>query len=82
MAYTILATNAVSVSELKKNPMAAIAHAEGFPLAVLNRNEPAFYCVPPDIWENILDKLDDLELAKIAKKREKSARVRVNINDL
>ncbi len=45
MAHQILAATAVSVSELKKNPMVAVAAGEGFPVAILNRNEPVFYCV-------------------------------------
>jgi antitoxin StbD len=46
MPHTILAETTASVSELKKNPMGTVAAGEGFPVAILNRNEPAFYCVP------------------------------------
>jgi len=44
MAHVILAETTASVSELKKNPMATVAAGEGFPVAILNRNEPSFYC--------------------------------------
>ena len=66
MASVILAETSASVSELKKNPMATVAAGEGFPVAILNRNEPAFYCVPAKSWEALMDKLEDIELNAIA----------------
>lgn len=42
MAHKIHATTTVSVSELKKNLMGAVAAGEGLPVAILNRNEPVF----------------------------------------
>lgn len=61
MAHVILAETTASVSELKKNPMGTVAAGEGFPVAILNRNEPAFYCVPARAWEALLGRLEDLE---------------------
>lgn len=78
----ILAPAGISISELKKNPSAAIAAAEGFPLAILNRNTPAAYLVPADAWEAILDRLDDIELARIVKEREGQPEIEVSIDDL
>ncbi len=43
MASLILAEMTASVSELKRNPMGTVAAGEGSPVAILNRNEPAFY---------------------------------------
>jgi antitoxin StbD len=42
MVQTVLADVTTSISELKKNPMAVVEQGEGFPVAVLNRNQPAF----------------------------------------
>jgi antitoxin StbD len=70
MATQIHATTVASISELKKNPMGTVATGEGFPVAILNRNEPAFYCVPADAYEALLDRLEDLELNAIADARE------------
>jgi antitoxin StbD len=36
--------------------------AHGEPIAVLNRNEPAFYCVPAETYEFMMDHMEDLEL--------------------
>ena len=53
-----------SISELKKNPMATVNAGEGFPVALLNRNKPAFYCVPADVYEAMLEHLTDHELIR------------------
>lgn len=78
----ILADNSTSISELKKNPMAVVDQADGFPVAVLNRNQPAFYCVPADAYEAMMDKLEDIELAALVKERESQPEIEVSIDDL
>lgn len=82
MPHTILANTAASVSELKKNPMATVAAGEGFPVAILNRNEPAFYCVPAKVWEEVLERLEDVELNAIADARVDQPVVKVRLDDL
>ncbi|MCA3277273.1 MAG: type II toxin-antitoxin system Phd/YefM family antitoxin [Roseomonas sp.] len=82
MAHQILAAITASVSELKKNPMGTVAAGEGFPVAILNRNEPAFYCVPAKAYEAMLDRLEDLELNAIADAREGQAVHKVSLDDL
>lgn len=82
MAASILAETTGSISELKKNPMALVASGDGFPVAILNRNKPAFYCIPADAWEIIVDKLEDIELVKIAKEREGEERIRVLLDEI
>ncbi|MBN8765503.1 MAG: type II toxin-antitoxin system prevent-host-death family antitoxin [Thiobacillus sp.] len=79
----LLYTNAsVSISELKKNPTAVIDEADGFPVAVLNHNRPAAYLVPAAAFEAMMEKLDDIELAKLVKEREHEPTVKVDPNDL
>jgi antitoxin StbD len=80
MANVILAETAASVSELKRNPMATVAAGEGFPVAILNRNEPTFYCVPAKAYEALLDKLEDMELNTIADARLKDGKKLVHVN--
>lgn len=82
MAHTILAATSASVSELKKNPMGTVAAGEGFPVAILNRNEPAFYCVPAKAYEAMLERLEDLELNALADAREGQTVHRVRLDDL
>lgn len=69
MPSIILSETSASVSELKKNPMATVSAGDGFPVAILNRNQPAFYCVPAELYEKMLDALDDQEMVKLVAER-------------
>ncbi len=73
MASTILTDTSASVSELKKNPMATVSAGDGYPVAILNRNQPAFYCVPAELYERMLDVMDDQELIKLVTERREQA---------
>lgn len=66
MAHRMLTEIAVSISEHKKNPMATVAAGEGMAVAVLNRNEPASYCVPAKAYEELMDLVDDLEPVRVS----------------
>jgi antitoxin StbD len=78
----LLAATGISISELKKNPSAAIAAAEGFPVAVLNHNKPAAYLVPAKAWEELMDRLEDIELAEIVRARANEKSIPVSLDDL
>ena len=82
MTNIILAETSASVSELKKNPMGTVAAGGGFPVAILNRNEPAFYCIPAKAYEALIEKLEDMELNAIADARENQSEIKVNLADL
>ncbi|MGB4061622.1 MAG: type II toxin-antitoxin system prevent-host-death family antitoxin [Burkholderiaceae bacterium] len=82
MSNLILANMTASVSELKRDPMGTVAAGEGFPVAILNRNAPAFYCVPARAYESLLEKLEDLELNAIANARQGQAIVKVTLDEL
>ncbi|EFI8216981.1 type II toxin-antitoxin system Phd/YefM family antitoxin [Escherichia coli] len=69
MPNIILSDTSASVSELKKNPMATVSAGDGYPVAILNRNQPAFYCIPAELYERMLDALDDQELVKLVTER-------------
>jgi antitoxin StbD len=82
MASLILAEMTASVSELKRNPMGTVAAGEGAPVAILNRNEPAFYCVPAKAYEAMMDRLEDIELNAIADARRDEPVIKVTLDDL
>lgn len=82
MAHTLFAETTASISELKRNPMGTVAAGEGFPVAILNRNEPAFYCIPAKAYEALLNRLEDLELNAIADARQGQAEIEVSLDDL
>ena len=82
MAHHIHAATTASISELKKNPMGTVAAGEGFPVVILNHNEPAFYCVPAKAYEAMLERLEDLELNALADARAGQAVHKVTLDDL
>ena len=82
MSNLVLAEMTASVSELKKNPMGTVAAGDGFAVAILNRNEPAFYCVPARAYEALMDKIEDLELNALADARANEKVIKVVLNDL
>lgn len=82
MIEHLLADTGVSISDLKKNPSAVIEAAGGFPVAILNRNSPAAYLVPAKAWEELMDRLEDIELAELARARAGEARIKVRLEDL
>lgn len=82
MSYEIYSNIAATISELKKNPMATITNASGEPLVILSHNKPVCYCIPPALYEAMLDIIDDMELINIVKEREGEESLEVSIHDL
>ncbi|MGR4974600.1 type II toxin-antitoxin system Phd/YefM family antitoxin [Pseudomonas sp. LARHCG127] len=80
----ILADVAVSVSELKKNPSAVLSGANGLPVAVLNHNRVMGYMVPANVYEAMVERLDELELVHLVKARldANETPVQVSLDDL
>lgn len=79
---SVLADVAVSVSELKKNPSAVLSGAHGCPVAVLNHNRVMGYMVPADVFEAMIERLDDLDLAELVRARRHETPVPVELDDL
>lgn len=48
------------------------------PITILNRNEPAFYCVPAAAYEALMELIGDAELKESANE----PAVRVTLDDL
>lgn len=71
-----------SIPEFKKDPLAVVNKGHGLPVAVLNRNRPAFYCVPAEIYEEMLERLDDQELSRIVQESRAEQSIRVEMNNI
>ncbi|WPL14134.1 type II toxin-antitoxin system Phd/YefM family antitoxin [Thiorhodovibrio litoralis] len=82
MSHLVLSRVAASISELKRNPMEILAAGEVEPVAILNRNKPAFYCVPADVFEALLEKLEDLELNATADARASQKEIVISLDEL
>ena len=81
MTSLVLTEVTASVSELKKNPMGTVSAGGGAPVAILNRNETAFYCVPAGWYEALMDRLD-VELNAIAEARKNEQPIKVSLDEL
>jgi antitoxin StbD len=82
MTHAIFAEMTASITDLKKNPMGTVAAGEGAAVAILNRNEPAFYCVPAAAYQELIEIAEDMELNAIADTRAGEVGIPVDIDDL
>lgn len=71
-----------SISEFKKNPMEVVNNGFGEAVVILNRNKPAFYCVPPKLYEKLLESMNDLHLLEQANLAKNEPSVEVTIDEL
>lgn len=72
----------VTLSELKANPIAAVESGKGFPVAVLIREKPEFYCVPADLFEAMIERIEEQELVPLIESRQSEQSIPVNLEDL
>ncbi|MCB4793608.1 type II toxin-antitoxin system Phd/YefM family antitoxin [Pseudomonas sp. NP21570] len=79
---SVLADVAVGISELKKNPSAVMVRAGGMPVALLNDNRAIAYLVPAELYEQMIERLDDLDLVDTAKARSTEKPIPVIFDDL
>ncbi|TBV00132.1 antitoxin [Stutzerimonas kirkiae] len=65
----VLANVMVSIPELKKGSSAVMAEAGGMPVAILNHSRVMGYLVPAKLYEQVMERLEDLELIEVIKAR-------------
>jgi len=82
MPHSLHAGTTASITDLKKNPMGTVAAGDGAAVAILNRNQPAFYCVPAAEYAEMMDRLEDAELNTLADARANGPFVAVELGDL
>jgi antitoxin StbD len=66
---TVYADRWVSMTDFKQNPARVLRDAGTHPVVVLNHNKPAFYMLEPKLFEAMLEKLADLDLAELVASR-------------
>lgn len=82
MFRVTLASTSMSITELKKDPMSVLSKGEGRTVAILKRNQPVFYAVPAELYEQIIEQFDNVELNAIAYSRLNDNGMRVSLRDL
>jgi len=75
---------AISITELKKDPMGVLKKAKGKSTPIMNRKALVAYLVPAKAYTKMLDMLEDYELAKLVKQRlkQRDQAISVSIEDL
>ncbi|MTI11886.1 type II toxin-antitoxin system Phd/YefM family antitoxin [Sansalvadorimonas verongulae] len=59
----------VTLSELQKNPALVVSKAEKCPVALVENGRIEAYLISADVYEWIVDSLDDQALVNLAKQR-------------
>ena len=80
----IFATQTASISELKTNPSALIKQSDGESIAILNHNKPVAYLVSTDMYERMMEVMDDMALSQTVSARMNDGKVpiKVTLDDL
>jgi antitoxin StbD len=80
----IFATQTASISELKNNPSALIKKSDGESIAILNHNKPVAYLVSSDVFERMIEAMDDMALSQTvnARMNDGQAPIKVTLDDL
>jgi antitoxin StbD len=81
----ILANYTASITELKKSPTQILEQAGSEAVAILNHNIASAYLVPSELYEKMMDVIDDYYLVKEveeALKYKDEDLIEVNIDDL
>ncbi len=80
----IFATQTASISELKANPSAVIKQSDGKSVAILNHNKPVAYLVSTDIFERMMEAMDDMALSHTisARMQDGQTPIKVTLDDL
>ncbi len=73
-----------SITDFKANPNAVIEQSGGEVVVVLKSNEPCFYAVPPELFESMMEAVEDMALLAQANKRLNDGKksVKINIDEL
>lgn len=79
---TILSSSSVSITELKRNPGRIIDATDDDAVAVLIHNKPSAYLLSAEAYEQLLERLDDLELAETVRSRTNEPRIKVELDEL
>lgn len=73
----------ISMTDFVQDPIGVIASCGHNVLNVTDKDKPVVYCLSPQLYEQVLDVLDDIELGLIADERERRGEiVRMDIENL
>ncbi|WP_296633047.1 hypothetical protein [Rhodoluna sp.] len=80
----VLTKTTTSVSKFKNNPAESLRQAAGKPFAVLNNNEPSFYVLPPELFEEVMEIYWEHKMREelLTASSQRNLAIKVNLQDL
>lgn len=78
----VLAERIISISAFAKNIGAALRDTQAGPVAVVDNNRIRTYLVSADLYEAMLDRLDDFALAPLIRARNQETGEPISLEDL
>ena len=80
----ILSNYTASITELKKSPTHILEQAGNEAVAILNHNVASAYLVPRELYEKMIDVIDDYYLSKKVQERlnDKEETIKVSLDAL
>lgn len=76
------ASTTVTINELGQNPEAVVESANAAPIAILSNNRATAYIVAAEVFEAMVEALEDAELAEIVRSRRGGPTRKVSLDDL
>jgi antitoxin StbD len=76
------ASTTVTITELGEDPEAVVEAANAAPVAILRDTRAAAYVVAAEVFEALVEALEDAELAEIVKNRRGGPTRKVTLDDL
>jgi len=71
-----------TLNDLKKDPLAVVSKTQYAPIAIWDGGNPAFYILPAQAYENLIEAIEDADLARIIESRKDEPLTTVLIHEL
>ena len=73
-----------SITELKKSPTQILQQAGNEAVAILNHNVTSAYLVPSELYEKMIDIIDDYQLSRMVDERlnDNTKSIKVSLDEL
>jgi antitoxin StbD len=82
MIHPLLTNTSATINDLTQNPLDTVLAGEGQAVLIIHDNQPAFYCVPAQMYQRLLEDLEDAQLNQICNQRQNEASIKVSIDAL
>lgn len=82
MTNTIYANATVSITDLRRSPSVVIEEAGNASVAILNHNRATAYRVPANVFEALMETIEDIDMEEIVRSRRGGKTQKVSLDEL